>query len=174
MGAAERNMVLLQPDFDIPSKEDWVLLDSMFRANDYDYEGSNYEKMLADNRQVQSVPVYPGRQHFTINYCIPTWMWAVPLMMLLAFIWIHYNNYIYSTFIHEGLEQELMNRDKKFPEEDFVVGTDFYFYPTPAIPPPKYDAVAEAILMGGSDDEDSQLPNQCCHSEKPKAIDQQK
>lgn len=155
MGAAERNMVLLQPDFDIPSKEDWVLLDSMFRANDYDYDGRSYEQMLADNRQVQSIQLYPGRQRFTISYCIPTWMWMVPLMLLIGFIWIHYSNYIYSVFIREGLEQELMNsRDKKFPEEDFVVGTDFYFYPTPAIPPPKYNEAAEAILMSGSDDED--------------------
>lgn len=169
MGAAERNMVLLQPDFDIPSKDDWVLLDSMFRANDYDYEGSSYEKMLADNRQVQSVPLYPGRQHFTINYCIPTWMWMVPLMLLVAFIWIHYSNYIYNVFIREGLEQDFIaNRDKKFPEEDFVVGTDFYFYPTPAIPPPKYNEAAEAILMSASDDEDVLNREKCSSSEKSK------
>lgn len=162
MGAAERHMVLLQPALDMPSKEDWVLLDSMFRENDYDYDGSTYEKMLADNRKEQSVSLHPDRGHFTINYCVPTWMWVLPLMLLIGFVWIHYSNYIYSAFIREGLEQELMNsREKKLTEDDFVVGTNFYFYPTPAVPPPKYDEAAEAILMGSSDEEDALNRDQC-------------
>lgn len=168
MGATDRNMVLLQPDFDLPSKEDWVLLDSMFR--DYDYDPNTYDKMLTDDH-IQSIPIYPGRQHFTVNYCIPTWMWIVPLLLLVGFIWIHYSNYIYSVFIREGLEHELgavlnsaattstagtgSESDKKFrKDEDFLVGTDFYFYPTPAIPPPRYNEAAEAILMSSSDEED--------------------
>lgn len=180
MGATDRNMVLLQPDFDMPSKEDWVLLDSMFRANDYEYDPNieGYEKIFADTQsatneqRIHTVPIFTERQHFTINYCIPTWMWMIPLLLLLAFVWVHYSNYIYGVFIREGLEREFginatdtngMNgvavvttNDKKFPQdEDFVVGTDFYFYPSPAIPPPKYNEAAEAILMmdDSSDDE---------------------
>lgn len=177
MGATDRNMVLLQPDFDMPSKEDWVLLDSMFRANDYEYDPNieGYEKIFGDTQgaageHIHTVPIYSGRQHFTINYCIPTWMWMIPLLLLLAFVWVHYSNYIYSVFIREGLEREfgitstdanlggvavVTANDKKYPQdEDFVVGTDFYFYPTPAIPPPKYNEAAEAILMADSSDDD--------------------
>lgn len=172
MGATDRHMVLLQPDFDVPSKEDWILLDSMFQANDYDYDPNigGYEKILTQSRgHIQTVPIYTGRQHFTINYCIPTWMWMVPLILLIGLIWIHYSNYIYSVFVRDGLEQEFgissgtnvngaahaNGLDKKYPhDEDFVVGTDFYFYPSPAIPPPKYNEAAEAILMGNSSDEE--------------------
>lgn len=188
MGATDRNMVLLQPDFDIPTKEDWVLLDSIFRANDYDYDGqyTNYDKILkADSRgQIDSVTRYSNRERFTINYCIPTWMWMLPLLMLVAFIWIHYSNYIYSAFIQEGLQQEFgitdpnqlnatvplsshatvntSNGNKKSlrpNNNEFLVGSDFYFYPAPAVPPPKYDDVAEAVLMGSDDDEDGETSN---------------
>lgn len=176
MGAADRNMVLMQPDFDVPSKEDWVLLDSMFRTNDYEYDSTynGYGKYLSESHdKYKTIPIYAGHQQFTINYCIPTWMWMVPLLLLLAFIWMHYSNYIYSVFIREGLEQEfgLSNTvnlsgaaadgpsasvaRKKCKQDDYVVGSDFYFYPSPAIPPPKYNEAAEAILMGNSDEEDN-------------------
>lgn len=179
MGATDRNMVLLQPDFDIPTKEDWVLLDSIFRANDYDYDAqyTNYDKMLkADSRgRIDSVSQFSNRDRYAISYCIPTWMWMLPLLMLVAFIWIHYSNYIYSAFIREGLQQEFgitdpnrlnalptgghstanQSNKKLFrPSNEFGVGSDFYFYPAPAVAPPKYDDVAEAILMDSSDEDD--------------------
>lgn len=179
MGATDRNMVLLQPDFDIPSKEDWVLLDSIFRANDYDYDSqyTNYDKILkADSRgQIDSVSRVGNRDRFTINYCIPSWMWILPLLMLVAFIWMHYSNYIYSAFIHERLQhdfdivdanhfnaipmnhQTAMNAGNKKalrPSDEYIVGSDYFFYPAPAVPPPKYNDVAESILIGSSDDED--------------------
>lgn len=188
MGATDRNLVLLQPDFDIPLKEDWVRLDSMFR-NDYDYDsqyGSNYDKI---STQIETVPRYIGRDSF--NCAIPVWMWLLPLCLLVAFLYIHYSNYIYSIFLNESLQQEFglidpnqvgcvggtgrgggsggggggsvcgvpMNvnngDDKKFMQSprEFAVGTDFYFYPSPAIPPPKYNDIAEAILIDSSDDE---------------------
>lgn len=170
MGATDRNMVLLQPDFDLPSKEDWILLDSMFRNNDYDYDPNTYDKLLTDDH-IQSIPIYTGRQHFNINYCLPAWMWMLPLILLIGFIWIHYSNYIYGVFIREGIEHEFGavvsaasaagaadQSDKKLrKEEDFLVGTDFYFYPSPAIPPPRYNEAAEAILMGSSDEEDANV-----------------
>lgn len=177
MGATDRNMVLLQPDFDMPSKEDWVLLESMFRANDYEYDPNieGYEKILSDTRgatseHIHTVPIFNGRQHFNINYCIPTWMWMIPLLLLLAFVWVNYSNYIYNVFIREGLKREfgitsadthlsgvavVTVNDKKIPQdEDFVVGTDFYFYPTPAVPPSKYNKATEAILIDDSSDDE--------------------
>lgn len=180
MGATDRNMVLLQPDFDIPSKEDWVLLDSIFRANDYDYDSqyTNYDKILkADSRgRIDSVSRFGNRDQFTtINYCIPSWMWILPLLMLVAFIWMHYSNYIYSAFMHEGLQHEFGivdanhfnaipmshhtamdagNKKVLRPSDEYIVGSDYFFYPASAVPPPKYNDVAEAILMGSSDDED--------------------
>lgn len=192
MGATDRNMVLLQPDFDIPSKEDWVLLDSIFRANDYDYDSqyTNYDKILkADSHgQIDSVSRFENRDRFTINYCIPSWMWILPLLMLVAFIWMHYSNYIYSAFIHEGLQHEFgivdanhfnaipMNHqtamldagNKKVlrPSDEYIVGSDYFFYPAAAVPPPKYNDVAEAILMDSSDDEDDGETNNTNELEK--------
>lgn len=180
MGATDRNLVLLQPDFDIPLKEDWIRLDSMFH-NDYDYDTQygNYDKI---STQIETVPPrYMGHDNFTINYCIPIWMWLLPIFLLVAFLYIHYSNYIYSIFLNESLQQEFglidpnnlgggggagasggflpinLNDadDKKFlrSAHEFAVGTDFYFYPSPAIPPPKYNDIAEAILIDSSDDE---------------------
>lgn len=163
MGATDRNLVLLQPDFDIPSKDDWVLLDSMLRSGDYDYD-SQYGKI---NTQIESVPRYIGRENLTITYCIPMWVWMLPLFLLVAFLYIHYSNYIYGIFLQESVHQEFglihpnqVNvavanvNEKKWPRgrKEFAVGSDFYFYPAPAVPPPKYDA-AESILMDSSDDE---------------------
>lgn len=199
MGATDRNLVLLQPDFDIPLKEDWVRLDSMFR-NDYDYDsqyGSNYDKI---STQIETVPRYMGRDNFTINYCqLPVWVWLLPLFLLVAFLYIHYSNYIYGIFLNESLQQEFglidpshvggiggggggsggggsrgvpinMNApdDKKFMQSprEFAVGTDFYFYPSPAIPPPKYNE-AEAILIDSSDDENDDTVNQTNGNMKP-------
>lgn len=169
MGATDRNLVLLQPDFDIPTKEDWVLLDSMFR-NDYDYDSQygSYDKI---STQIETVPRYMDHEQFTINYCIPVWMWMLPLFLLVAFLYIHYSNYIYAIFLNESLQQEfgLINPnqlngvpinitdidEKKClrPQQEYAVDSGFYFYPSPAIPPPKYNEIAEAILMDSSDDD---------------------
>lgn len=171
MGATDRNMVLLQPDFDIPSKEDWVLLDSMFRANDYDYDSQygSYDKI---STQIETVPRYMSRDNFTINYCIPMWVWMLPLFLLVAFLYIHYSNYIYGMFLSESLQHDFglidpsqVNgvpiditsiQEKKClrPSHEFAVGTDFYFYPAPSVPPPKYNEIAESILMDSSDEDD--------------------
>lgn len=170
MGATDRNMVLLQPDFDIPSKEDWVLLDSMWRTNEYDYDSQygNYDKI---STQIETVPRYTGDDNFTINYCIPVWMWMLPIFLVVAFLYMHYSNYIYSMFLNESFQHEigllnpsqvngvpinLLNADEKRslrPHQEFAVGKDFYFYPSPVIPPPKYNEIAESILMDSSDDE---------------------
>lgn len=187
MGATDRNMVLLQPDFDIPSKEEWVLLDSMFRANEYDYDSQygNYDKI---NTQIETVPRYIGRGNFTINYCIPVWMWILPLFLLVAFLYIHYSNYIYGMFLNESLQHEfglnagqvngvpinVANIDEKnclqSQRKEFAVGTDFYFYPSPAIPPPKYNEV-EAILMDSSDDELDAVATTSCNNTNQKQND---
>lgn len=178
MGATDRNLVLLQPDFDIPSKEDWVLLDSMFR-NDYDYD-TQYDRI---STQIETVPRYMGHDQFTINYCIPVWMWMLPLFLLVAFLYIHYSNYIYGIFLNESLQQEFGlinpnqvpinvtdNEEKKCLQspQEFGVGNDFYFYPSPAVPPPKYNDIAEAILMDSSD-EDNETAT--CSTSNRKSID---
>ncbi|XP_031628868.1 uncharacterized protein LOC116344456 [Contarinia nasturtii] len=189
MGATDRNMVLLQPDFDIPSKEDWVLLDSMWRSNEYDYDSQygNYDKITT---QIETVPRYIGRENFTINYCIPVWMWILPLFLLVAFLYIHYSNYIYGMFLNEGLQHEfgligpgqvnvvpmnLTGGDEKKSlrpqRQEFAVGTDFYFYPSPAIPPPKYNDIAESILMDSSDDEEDIVATTNCNNANQKQTD---
>lgn len=168
MGATDRNMVLLQPDFDIPTKEDWVLLDSMWREYDYDSQYGSYDKV---STQIETVPRYLGREQLTISYCIPVWLWMLPLFLLVAFLYIHYSNYIYGMFLSESLQQEfglinpgqvngvpinIGNVDEKKclrPHQEFGVGSDFYFYPSPAVPPPKYNEIDETVLLDSSDDE---------------------
>lgn len=188
MGATDRNMVLLQPDFDIPSKEDWVLLDSMFRANDYEYDNSysnGYEKIIND-MPGQKDGKYIGHEHFTINYCIPAWMWMLPLIMLAAFIWIHYSNYIHNMFMREEFEHEFtltnpnnitaVNAEsgayfvggKKFvqSDDDFLVASHFYFYPSPAIPPPKYNEIVEQEVLGSNDADETASCTHCASLDK--------
>lgn len=174
MGATDRNMVLLQPDFDLPSKENWVLLDSMLRSNDYEYDPNvdNVGRSVYDSPDLIAKENYLNefnqRQRFSINYCIPLWMWTIPLMLLLFFVWMHYSHFIYGLLIRETFDPEFGgaqsgdaigpttgDASKKYSnDEDFVVGSDFYFYPSPAVAPPKYNDVVEAILLGGSSDEE--------------------
>lgn len=85
-----------------------------------------------------------------MELCIPTWMWMVPFLLVICLIWMHYGNTIHKLLISEECDE-----DKK-DSEDFIVALDSYFYPTPAIPPPKYNEAAEAILMS-SDDENDQI-----------------
>lgn len=133
MGSAERNLVLLQSDFDAPSREDWIALDSMLHGNEYEYND-----MLSDDNQAR---IHPAHQHrFMIKYCVPTWMWSVPLLLLIGFVWMQYSNYIHGVFLREGLEQELIkHHDKRMFEQNLVE-----LYPSIA-PPPKYN---EAIAIG--------------------------
>lgn len=151
MGAAERNLVFLRTDVDVPSQENWIALDALINGDVYEND------IICDENEVHQVQLHTGHQHrFMIKYCVPTWMWTVPLLLLIGFIWMQYSNYIYGAFLREGLEQELIkNHDKRIFEQNYVMGTDLYLYPTPSMaPPPKYN---EAVAIDVS--EPSEIAN---------------
>lgn len=168
-----KSLVLLQPDFDIPpSEDDWILLDSVFNNNnDYDKLFDQYK--YSETTRIQTVPAYPARNRFTINYCIPTWIWSIPILLVLAFIWMQYGTYINSIFIQEDMIDDLstdghdqLDASKRIKRnDDFGVSIDSYFYPMPAVPPPKYNEAIEAefeamenrVLIQGDLDDDEQL-----------------
>uniref|UniRef100_A0A6B2EEH7 Putative secreted protein n=1 Tax=Phlebotomus kandelakii TaxID=1109342 RepID=A0A6B2EEH7_9DIPT len=150
-------MMFLQPDLDIPpSDDDWLLFDSAFRPRDYD---GLHPYKLTETR-IQTMPIYPVRKHISTQFCIPTWMWMIPIMLVFAIVWIQYGNTIRNVFIYEDVEEEDDDTEEDSPgatkklEEDFIVALDSYFYPSPAIPPPpKYSAKEESILMSSDDEE---------------------
>lgn len=161
MGATDRNMALLRSDFDKPTKDDWILLDSILNDRNYDYDNSDKSANVHNTRRSRN-----HHQNDTESYCIPTWLWMLPILLVIVFIWLNYSNYIYSVFIHESLRHEFglmstatdlecstaLDNKKLFGAQDaYGVGKEFYFYPMPAVPPPKYD---ESILMAGSNDDD--------------------
>lgn len=158
MGATDRNMVLLQPDFDIPTNEDWVLLDSMWRTNEYEYDLDNLDriaKRINDEKPIK------------IDFCIPIWLWLLPLFLLCCVVFLQISNFLSNFCIDDNLQNELglinaahlngvpinITKINEKKHREFAVGTDFYFYPSPAIPPPKYNEIDEALLLGSSDDE---------------------
>lgn len=169
MGATDRNMALLRSDFDKPTKDDWILLDSMLRDQNYDYDDSAKPFNVHNARR-------RNHSNYTGSYCIPTWLWMLPILLVVVFIWLNYSNYIYNVFIQESLRHEfgLMSTatdsecstalgDKKMTtaHDAYGVGKEFYFYPMPAVPPPKYD---ESILMAGSNDDDDDNET---HTQRP-------
>lgn len=159
MGATDRNMALMASDFDKPTKHDWVLLNSILSAN-YDYDEDVDEKYTADVRHVDQ-----NQEYLPDAYCIPAWIWMLPVSLILLFIWLNYSNYIYSAFINESLRQEfgLIGDNKKIvgvqqPPDAYGVGNEYYFYPMPAIPPPKYD---ESILMTDCNEDTQRQQHPC-------------
>lgn len=155
MGATDQKMALLRSDFDKPAKRDWVQLNAILESDntDYDYVENDMFNLSEDRRK------HPNHRRFAHSYCIPTWMWMLPVLLVVMLVWLNYSNYIHSMFIHEGLRQELSlmtavdteaGLTKKLVGEPnaYGVGNEFYFYPMPAVPPPKYD---ESILLTDDD-----------------------
>ena len=138
-------MVLLQPDFDIPSDDDWVLLDSVLRNQNYD---KLFDEYKISEQRIETIPI---RSRFTINYCIPTWMWIVPIFLIITFIWIQYGSYLNGIVLQEDLQMNVDGTTQptkkiEIKSNDFLVSADSYFYPTPSVPPPKYDDAFEKML----------------------------
>lgn len=92
-------MVLMQPDFELESEDDWILLDSVFHPHDYEANGDTYK--LTETR-VQTMPIYPMRKNIRMEFCVPAWMWMVPILLVLTLIWLQYGHSIRSIFIYDG------------------------------------------------------------------------
>uniref|UniRef100_A0A1B0CKJ1 Transmembrane protein 59 n=1 Tax=Lutzomyia longipalpis TaxID=7200 RepID=A0A1B0CKJ1_LUTLO len=149
-------VMYMQPDlYTPPSDDDWIVFDTAFRPQDYD----SLHPYKLTQTHIQTMPIYPVRKHISTQFCIPTWMWMIPIMLVFAIVWIQYGNAIRNVFIYEDVEEDDDDTEEegsttKKIEEDFIVALDSYFYPTPSIPPPpKYSEKEEAILMSSDDEE---------------------
>lgn len=104
MGAGEQSMVVVP---DLSERTGWVLLNSLFRPmNDYNdvaaaaaASSSSASYRLTETR-VQTMPIAGGasekhrfgeyrRNHSP--FCIPAWLWLIPVMLLVALVYIQYN-----------------------------------------------------------------------------------
>lgn len=150
MGTPDR-MVLLQRDFDIPSDDDWVMLDSVLRSNDY-------EKLFDRFAETKYQPVSTTiTKPINIRNCFPTWKWVILIMMLLAILWMRYVTLLSVAITDSNLSSnndsekivklEDFNDQKTLLDNNFMVCNESYFYPTPAVPPPKYHEAIEAMLL---------------------------
>lgn len=167
MGATDRSLVLLQPDLDdIPSKDDWVLLNSMWQTNEYEYD-SHLEQLNSIAKQIET-----EEEHIRIEFCIPIWIWLFPLCLLCIVVFLQIANCLSGFCLNDSHQNDLglinsnhltggvpinvtkiNEKNYMLTNKEFDVGTDFYFYPSPAIPPPKYNEIDEALLLDSSDDE---------------------
>lgn len=157
-------MVLLQPDLDITSDDDdWVLLDSVLRNNnnnnDYD---KIFEQYKVTETRIQSIPVHECKRRFSLDF---SWLWIFPVLALM-FATIHFVQRYDLNNVHEQFSEKFITDSacKTFnPNDDFVVSNDSYFYPTPVVPPPKYNEAIEAMLL--TDEEDCNASNEMTKNE---------
>lgn len=148
-------MVLLQPDLDITSDDDdWVLLDSVLRNTNSDYD-KIFEQYKVTETRIQTIPVHECKRRFTLDF---SWLCIFPLLALM-FATIHFvQRYDLNNMNEQFSEKFLSDSTCKTSNDDFVVSNDSYFYPTPAIPPPKYDEFIEAMLL--TDEEQCNASNE--------------
>lgn len=150
-------MVLLQPDLDITSDDDdWVLLDSVLRNNNNDYD-KIFEQYKVTETRIQTIPVHECKRRFSLDF---SWLWIFPVLALM-FAAIQLVQRYDVNNMNEQYEKFLVDSASKTlnPNEDFVVSNnDSYFYPTPVVPPPKYNAEIEAMLL--TDEEECNASNE--------------
>lgn len=156
MGASDRSMVVMQPpdllENSAQGDNDWVLLDSIFRpAHDYNEIASGDNTYKLTETHIQTMPI---RQRFG-NYrrshspfCIPAWLWLIPVFLLLALVYIQYGTTIRNVLVLEDesddeLEQEIIIERRKSSDggssescrdglkhkDTFLVALDPFFFP---------------------------------------------
>lgn len=151
-------MVLLQPDLDISSDDDdWVLLDSVLRNNNNDYD-KIFEQYKVTETRIQTIPVHECKRRFSLDF---SWLWIFPVLALM-FATIHLvqrydlnnmNEQFSEKFLTDSVGKTLNNQS-----DHFIVANDTYFYPSTVIPPPKYNEAIEAMLL--SDEEECNVTNE--------------
>lgn len=130
-------MVLLQPEFDIPSHETWIHLESIFNRRGVSSRLDDYYNNEEEPQRVDSVPVHSGGSNydaFTVKLCI--------LFVLVTCIVVFLMSRSADTL--EEQEQAL----KRIVDDEYRVSMSHntYFYPMPAVPPPRYNEAMEAML----------------------------
>lgn len=106
MGAGEQTMVVVPELLENTAQSGdsgWVLLNSIFRPS-HDYSevvssaSSSSYKLTETHVQTMPISGGAGEKHrfgdFRRNhspFCIPAWLWLIPVMLLLALVYIQYN-----------------------------------------------------------------------------------
>lgn len=103
MGAGEQNMVVVPDLMENSAQNDngWLLLSSIFRpANDFNDDPSATYKLTETH--VQTMPISGSfeksnrfgdfRRSAHSPFCIPAWLWLIPVMLLVALVYIQYGN----------------------------------------------------------------------------------
>lgn len=59
---------------------------------------------------------------------------------------------------HEFIEaNNILLKNKKFTD-DYLVAVDSYFYPSPAVPPPKYSTIEDFLITDSEEDDLTKIP----------------
>lgn len=149
-------MVLLQPDLDITSDDDdWVLLDSVLRNNNNDYD-KIFEQYKMTETRIQTIPVHECKRRFSMDF---SWLWIFPVLAIM-FITIQLVQRYDLNDANEQFNEKFLTDSPAKPfnaSDDFVVSNDSYFYPSEVIPPPKYNEAIEAMLLTDEEDAKSSI-----------------
>lgn len=169
MGTPDRSMVLLEPNIDLQSKRDnWISLESEYRLQDYEKEINLYSNYFSKIEETNHRFI-KAFNNIDISNCFPSaWKWMILILMLLTILWLRYvtlmsvtntdfadsdtdlnaNHKLDVNGLRIDVENYFDNDQKKLliDNNNFDVSNETYFYPTPAIPPPKYNDVVEARI----------------------------
>lgn len=131
MGAGDRSMIVIQPPDMLESggaqDNDWVLLNS-FRPPSHDYELASTYKLTETH--VQTMPISEHGHRFGeyrrlhTPFCIPAWLWLIPVMLLMALVYIQYGTTLKNVMVEESedeLEQESLEQGKNSDGEEVVL-----------------------------------------------------
>lgn len=129
MGAGDRNMVVMQHSDLLENAaqagdNDWVLLNSIFgpsSSRDRDYELPSTYKLTETHVQTMPIPISAERhrvaEYHRIHspFCIPAWVWIIPVMLLMSLVYIQYGSTLKNVLIFES--------DESDDEHEIAVGT---------------------------------------------------
>lgn len=106
MGSSDENLVVVQPPELLENSDSgWVLLNSIFRPS-HDYESASASASVGyklTETHVQTMPISAAesssfkhrfgqfRRQSQSPFCIPAWLWLVPVLLLVALVYIQYN-----------------------------------------------------------------------------------
>lgn len=130
MGAGEQTMVVVPELMENTAQSGdsgWVLLNSIFRPS-HDYSevssaSSSSSSYKLTETHVQTMPISGGagekhrfgdfRRTAHSPFCIPAWLWLIPVMLLLALVYIQYNG--------TSLRNVLVFEEESSEEDEIIV-----------------------------------------------------
>lgn len=139
------DFVLLQPEYDIPNQDEWVLLESEIRHDSVTANGM-YHVNLEETDQV-NVANRDGRMNAVDDDHLIEWrisneyLFGVCILLMSVFT---LTVYCVKKFEYYP-EPKAIKRDLQRTYE-VALAAHNHLYPSPAVPPPRYDEALEAML----------------------------